>query len=62
VTLEEKLWNDLVRRKRFCTAQQLANKFMLPPAAARAFLFAWVERQILDVKVVNNKIFYRIKE
>ena len=62
MTLEDRIWDDLVKRKRFCTARQISSKLQVPLAAVRAFVTGWAARQILDVKIVNRQTFYRIKE
>lgn len=60
--VEDQIWNDLVERKLFCTARQISRKLMVPIATVRSYLHMWHKRQVLDVKVVGNQNFYRIKE
>lgn len=60
--VEDQIWNDLVERKLFCTARQISRKLMVPISTVRSYLHMWHKRQVLDVKVVGNQNFYRIKE
>ena len=61
MTLEEQIWEDLVKRKKFCSAGQISRKLMISISHVREVLNAYHQRGILD-KVVRAKTnFYRIK-
>jgi len=62
MTVEEKVWNDLVGRKQFCTARQISRKLMVPNSTVRTYLIMWYNKQVLDLQVVGKTNFYRIKE
>lgn len=62
MTLEDRIWNDLVKRKRFCTARQISSRLQVPLATVRAFVTGWANRQILDVIIKDRTYYYRIKE
>ena len=61
MTIEEQIWDDLVKRKRFCSAGQISRKLMVSISYTKQILIAYHKRGILE-KVVRNKTnFYRIK-
>ena len=61
MTLEEQIWEDLVSRKKFCSAKQISRKLMISISYARTVLIVYHKRGILD-KVVRDKTnFYRVK-
>ena len=62
MTVEEQIWNDLCGRKQFCTARQISRKLMVPNSTVRTYLNLWQKSDVLDVKVIGNQNFYRIKE
>jgi hypothetical protein len=62
MTVEEQVWNDLCGRKLFCTARQISRKLMVPHSTVRNYLHVWYKSNLLDVKVIGNQNFYRIKE
>ena len=61
MTLEEQIWEDLVKRKKFCSAGVLSRKLMISISYTKEVLSAYHKRGILD-KVTRGKTnFYRIK-
>ena len=61
MTLEEQIWEDLVSRKKFCSAKQISRKLMISMTHVKTVLNNYHQRGILD-KVVRDKTnFYRIK-
>jgi predicted DNA-binding transcriptional regulator len=61
MTLEEKVWNDLVQRKMFCSARQISKKLMVSISYVRMLLIAYHNRGILERKLKDKTYLYRIK-
>lgn len=62
MTVEDQIWEELVKRTQFATARQISRKLMVPHSTVRNCLFNWTKREVLDVKVRANTNYYRIKE
>ena len=62
MTVEEQVWSDLVSRKHYTTARRISRKLKIPYSSVKNILWQYNKRQVLDVIVLNNENFYRIKE
>ena len=61
MTLEDKIWQDLITRKQFCTARQISRKLTISISHVRTLLNAYHKRGILEKIIKNKTNFYRIK-
>lgn len=61
MTLEDKVWMDIISRKQFCTARQISRKLSVSISYVRMLLIAYHKRGILEKVVKNKTNFYRVK-
>ena len=62
VTVEEMIWADLVRRKRFASAKQIMKTAKSGRTYTKAVLQKYVVKGVLETKITRGEIVYKIKD
>ena len=62
MTVEEKIWADLVRRKYFASAKQIMKTAGSSRTYTKDVLQKYVIRGVLDCKMHRGELVYKIKD
>lgn len=62
MTVEEMIWADLVRRKYFASAKQIAKTVRSSRTYTKEVLQKYVVKGVLETKITRGEIVYKIKD
>ena len=62
VTVEERIWADLVRRKHFASAKQIEKTAKSGRTYTKQVLQKYVVKGVLETKITRGEIVYKIKD
>lgn len=62
MTVEERIWADLVRRKHFASAKQIMKTAQSSRTYTKEVLQKYVVRGVLEVKLCRGELVYKIKD
>ena len=62
VTVEERIWADLVRRKHFASAKQIMKTAQSSRTYTKEVLQKYVTRGVLESKMYGGDLVYKIRD
>ena len=62
MTVEERIWADLVRRKHFASAKQIMKTAQSSRTYTKQVLQKYVIRGVVDAKMYRGDLVYKIRD